>query len=113
MQLVGFTWEADTWCPQCLPVEEDHEEVSAIFDIDEWDYDVHCNSCHELLLEGYIKQCLVCKKDLKEGQHVVQDQEDNLMHYLCWKDSLPSDIKNFNEIFNEEIVREAWDYRGF
>lgn len=54
MHVVGFTADADTWCPACLPYPEDGEDsegngIGAIFDESEWDSPVHCTACHALL----------------------------------------------------------------
>ncbi|SRR6266571_4861341 len=65
--VVGYTYEADTWCSDCLPVDESSGDVSPIFEGDTWDYDVHCSACHELLLFKF-RECSLCHQPIWEYQ---------------------------------------------
>lgn len=52
MEVVGYTYDADHWCEDCLleeGVDLDDDEVGAIFDYTESDYPMHCNACGEFL----------------------------------------------------------------
>lgn len=68
MQIVGYAYEADTWCEDCLPIDPEDFAASPIFDIDEWDDDVYCNACHALLLETpFVLTCTTCGAELARG----------------------------------------------
>ena len=75
MGVVGYTWDGDTYCPECTRkrfqyVREDRDglgvpyrafdtegnRVQPIFVIDEWDEDIHCGSCLVLISEGLRKE---------------------------------------------------------
>ena len=72
--ILGYTYEADTWCENCLPVPTDHEEVGAVFENNssEWDEGFYCNVCHEELIlnpHNFIlhknKKTLLVRVDIK------------------------------------------------
>jgi hypothetical protein len=49
---VAYAYEADNWCPRCLPVPDDEEhrdEIGAIFEHESSNYErgLYCIACHE------------------------------------------------------------------
>jgi len=61
MHVVGYTYECDYLCPNCLKkagIDPNWDEVGAIFDDYEHDHPMHCGDCREFLggcltLDGY------------------------------------------------------------
>lgn len=49
--VLGYTYDADIWCEDCLPVDPEDDDTYPIFADSEWDYQPCCNACG-MELEG-------------------------------------------------------------
>ena len=52
MEVIGYTYDADHWCPDCLQkegVDLSDDEVGVIFTYADCDYPMHCGVCGEFL----------------------------------------------------------------
>lgn len=77
MRVVGYTANADTWCPWCVPYDPDGKDgegnpVYPIFSDSEWDYPVHCRGCGAFLKtrltaegENYVRESVL--RAIREG----------------------------------------------
>jgi hypothetical protein len=61
---VAYAYEADTWCPNCLPVEDNEENsdvIGAIFEHESSEYErgLYCNACHEEIFPDRCRVTLI------------------------------------------------------